>query len=418
MNRFISILITCIVTTVIYTGCNDKNQTAVQSVKVKRGTFHVEVVETGEIYALQATTISAPAMNWRFGNLKFVKIIEDGKYLKKGDTAVIFDPSEVQKAIFDANADLEIAKAELQKVEAEQEQKAEELEDDLKTANIQNEISEINLDLASNEAEIDKKKIRLDLEKAKISLKKSNEDILNQKKIQYEEINQAKLKIKQLENNLAEATTTLENLTVVCPADGIAIIKKNWSTNNKWQVGDQTWSGSGLIDLPNLQQLKVVADISEIDISKIRLNQPVEIKLDAYSDSVYTGKVLSIANLAKSKDEKKQKVKVFPVEILVNGTSKILMPGMSASARIIVNNIPNVLYIPLDALFKKEGTDIVYVKKGTSYKIRNVKIGLTNNDYAEIKEGLKEGELVTLSDPLKENKKMKMQTVQPAKTKL
>jgi RND family efflux transporter MFP subunit len=405
MKRFFITLTTSAIILSLFVQCSSKDQKAVQTAKVKKGTFHVEVVETGDIYAVQSTNITAPAMSWRFGALKIVKITDDGKELKKGDEAIVFDPSEVQKAIFDANSELEIAKADLQRVQAEQEQKVEELEADLKTANIQYEISGVNLDLASNEAEVDKKKIRLDLEKASISLQKSKEGIINQKKIQNEEINQAKLKIRQLETNLEEAQATLKNLTVLSPANGIAIIKKNWSTKNKWQVGDQTWSGNAMIDLPDMHQLKVVADISEIDISKIKLNQPVEIKLDAYSDSSFTGKVISIASLARSKDEKKQKVKVFPVEIVVNGRSKLLMPGMSASARIIVNNVPNILFIPIDALFKKEEKEFVYVKKGSSYKKKNIKTGLTNNDFVEVKEGLDEGDVLALTDPFQEKVK-------------
>ena len=112
-----------------------------------------------------------------------------------------------------------------------------------------------------------------------------------------------------------------------------------------------------------------------------------------------------VATLAVSKDEKKQKVKVFPVEILVNRASKMLMPGMTASARIIVNNITNVMFIPIDALFKKEGTDFVYLKKGTGYKIRKIKIGLTNNDFAEVKEGLNEGDVLALTNPFPEDEK-------------
>lgn len=414
MKQIPGILITCIFFIVILTQCNKKNHKSIQTTKVKKGTFHVEVVETGEIFALQATNITAPVMGWRFGALKIQKIIEDGKDLKRGDTAIIFDPGEVQKAIFDAKSELEISKAELLRIQAEQEQKIEELDSDLKNANIQFEISGINLDLASNEAEIDKKKIRLDLEKSKISLQKSNEEISNQKKIQKEELNQENLKIHQLESNLEEANQTLSNLTVTSPSNGIAIIKKNWSTNNKWQVGDQTWGGSSMIDLPDMRQLKIVADINEIDISKIKLDQLVEIKLDAFSDSSFTGKVIMIATLAVSKDEKKQKVKVFPVEILVNRASKMLMPGMTASARIIVNNIANIIYIPLEALFKKDGEDFVYVKKGSGYNIKTVKIGLTNNDFVEIKDGLKEGDILALSNPFSEPEKKI--TAKPTKT--
>ena len=71
--------------------------------------------------------------------------------------------------------------------------------------------------------------------------------------------------------------------------------------------------------------------------------QRVEISPDAYSDSIYTGKVESVANLAQNKDYK-SKIKIFPVQIRIAGQSKTLLPGLTVSCRIIVSEIPDVLY--------------------------------------------------------------------------
>ena len=201
-----------------------------------------------------------------------------------------------------------------------------------------------------------------------------------------------------MENNLDEAQTTLENLTVISPADGIAILRKNWATGNKWQVGDQTWSGNPLIDLPDLSELKVEAEISEVDISKVKLDQQVEIKLDAFSDTVFTGRIISIANLAKFKEED-SKIKIFPVEILLENASDQFLPGMTVSCRIIIDRLENVLYIPLESLFTEGKNQYVYVKSGNSYDRKKVSVGEKNNDYIVIKDGVAQGELVALSDP-------------------
>ena len=107
-----------------------------------------------------------------------------------------------------------------------------------------------------------------------------------------------------------------------------------------------------------------------------------------------------IAELAKYKDEeKKSKVKVFPVKILIDGTSKKLMPGMTVNCQIIVDRIDDVLFIPLEAIIKEENKDFIYHKSGTSYKKKEVTVGLMNNDFIIIKEGLKEGDEIALSDP-------------------
>jgi HlyD family secretion protein len=383
----------------LFGNCSHKVEKSVQSCKVKKGVFDIEVTETGEVAAVNALNISSPAMSWRYGNLKIIKIVEDGSEVKKGDTVVIFDPSEVQKVISDAKSELEIANAELQKTIAEQELKLDELEADLKTASISYDISRIELEMATYESDIRKKEIQLNLDKAKLDLDKASQVISNQRKINVEDINQSKVKIRQLENNVEDANSTLKNLTVTSPAKGIAIIRRNWSTNNKFQVGDQTWSGNAMIDLPDLSQLKAIAKINEVDISKIKVKQKSFIRLDAFSDTTFNGSVINIANLAVSKSDKTQKIKVFPVEILINGTSKLLMPGMTVNVKVIVDKLANVLYIPQDAAFKKDNETYVFIRKGTTYEKRVIETGKVNNDYIVVNKGLEEGDILALADP-------------------
>ena len=154
--------------------------------------------------------------------LKITRLVEDGQQVNAGDTVIIFDNTEVLKAILDAEAELEIARAEMEKLKAQQESKIEELRADIEISEISHRILEIKLEQATFAADITRKEIGLNLDKAKISLEKAGEEILNQEKIHHEEILQSRLKIKQLEVNLAEAHKTLDNLTVVTPSSGIA----------------------------------------------------------------------------------------------------------------------------------------------------------------------------------------------------
>lgn len=397
----------CLACLMLVSSCKNSKNNAFPTTAVKKGDFTIEVAETGEINAVSSMNITSPTMSWRYGSIKIIKIVEDGKEVAKGDTVIIFDPSTVKKSIDDAKAELEIANAELEKIKAEQELKISDLEADLKTANISYEISKIELDISSYESDVKKKEIQLNLDKAKLDLNKATQVIENQKKINIEDINQAKLKIRQSENNLEEALTTLKNLTVTSPANGIAILRRNWNTGNKWQVGDQTWSGNAMIDLPDLSQLKVIAKISEIDISKIKLNQKATIRLDAFTDTTFTGTVSSIANLAVSKNYNNQKIKVFPVELVIKGTSKLLMPGMSVNVKINTDKVPNVLYAPLVAVFKKDNQDFVYIKKSGSFVKQEVTAGQANNNFIIITKGAKENDLLALADPFADQKEEK-----------
>lgn len=406
--------LTLIATTLVcaLVSCGKKSVQQVPEAKVAQGTFYIDIYEEGEIEAINSINISSPNIPWRFGNLKISSIVDDGKQVQEGDTVVTFDPSEVRKAILDYEDRLIVNNAELEKMLAQHELDMEGLNADYEVTRISHEISRMQLESAAHESEIKRREIQLNLDKADISLARAKEQIENRRKIQVEEVKQKKLSIRQDEERLEEAYRTLDKLSVVAPAPGIAIISRNWSTNNKFQMGDQCWSSQQLIQLPDLSKLKAKVNINETDISHITRGLKVEIRPDAFSDSIFTGYVATVANLAQNKDER-SKIKVFPVDIVINERNKNLLPGLTVSCRIIVDEIPDVIYIPLEALHVQADKSYVYKKVVGGYEKVEVSTGRTNTDYVIIEEGLDNDDKVALVDPTelakKEDKKEKKQ---------
>ena len=379
-------------------SCRGKNGDEIQVTTVKKGIFLEELIEQGTVEAVNSISVTAPAISYRYGSLKIAKIVEDGEEVEKGDTLIIFDPSEIKRAIIQAEQQLEIAGAEHEKLLSTQQSEIEDLEADLELARISQEISKINFETSVYEPEATKKEISLKLESATIALNRAMEQIENKRVIHKEDLIQKSLTIKQLTSTLADANSSLTSLFVVSPARGIAIKEENWNTGQKWAVGDQPYSGSKLIELPDLSGMRAEVSINEVDVSKILPGQTVEIRPDAYSDSIYTGRVESVANLAQNKDYR-SKIKIFPVLIAISGESRQLLPGLTVSCRIIVNEMPDVIFIPLESLFREQGIDYVYLKSGSGYKRQNIKTGAVNTDYAVVMEGLDENDLIALSDP-------------------
>jgi multidrug resistance efflux pump len=379
------------------TACRSKINNEVETTEVKRGEFFIEVSEEGQINATRSISISSPTIDYRFGLLKITQIVEDGEEVSAGDTVIRFDPSDVQKAIIDAQASLEIAIAEKAKMMAEQESRIGELEADLKISELDYQINEIRLQQATFDSEVARKELQLSLDRAKISLETAREEIENQKLIHAQDIRRKDVQIQQDRNRLQDAYKTLEKLTVTSPSEGVAILRTNWSTDEKWAVGDQPWPGYSLVNLPDMSELKVETEVNEVDISKIKVGQKVEIKLDAFSDTAYTGEVMSVAGLAKFK-RRDSKVKVFPVEILLDEASRKLMPGMTVSCKIIVDRIENAAYVPLEAVYKKGAEEYAFVKSGSGFKKKIIKTGMANNDFTIVEEGLKEKDRVSLID--------------------
>lgn len=382
----------------ILLSCNKKETVDVPVSKAVKGTFYLDVIETGEIQAIQSINISSPDISWRYGNLKITQIVKDGKEVKEGDTLLIFDPSEVKKAIVEAEGRLEMSYAELEKMKAQQQSDLEEQRADYEVTRLSQEISKISFESATYEASIKRKEIQLNLDRANIALARAKEQIENQIKIQAEDVKQKILSIEQDKSRLKEAHETLDRLFLDSPAPGIAIINRNWSSDTKFQVGDQCWSGQPLIQLPNLNRLKATVQINEVDISKITKGLKVEIKPDAFSDSVYIGEVMSVANLAVNK-EGSSKIKVFPVDILIKESSKKLLPGLSVSCRMLVRKIDNVVYVPIDAVQTNGVEEYVYVKKKGSYEKVVVETGVSNTDHIIVTKGLKAGDVVAMADP-------------------
>jgi len=383
---------------IILTSCKGKEAPDIQVTTVKRGTFIEELTEQGTVEAVKSISVTAPAISYRYGALKIAKIVEDGEEVEKGDTIMIFDPSEIKRAIVQAEQQLEIAKAEYEKLKSTQQSEIEDLEADLELARISQEISKINSETAIYEPEVTKKEIKLKLESATIALNRAMEQIENKKVIHKEDLLQKSLTIKQLTSTLADANTSMNNLFVVSPDKGITIKEDNWNTGQKWAVGDQPYSGSKIIELPDLSEMRAEVKINEVDVSKILPGQRVEIRPDAYSDSTYAGKVEAVANLAQNKDYK-TKIKIFPVQIRITGQSKTLLPGLTVSCKIIVSEIDSVLFIPLESLFKDQGIDYVYVKSGSGFKRRDIKTGAINTDFAIVTEGVEENDEIALSNP-------------------
>ena len=197
---------------------------------------------------------------------------------------------------------------------------------------------------------------------------------------------------------LDDAQEMLEAMTLSAPKSGMVVIQKIRTPNGreKVKIGDTPHRGMDIINIPDLSTMLVKTSVNEIDISRMAVGQQVVITLDALPGPTFYGKITSVATLARS--EEGSDLKVFDVDVTVEGSHEELKPGMSAQCKIITGTISDVLYVPLEAVFEKEDTTVVYIK-GRGFEQQFVRVGKKNNDYIIIEEGLSEGDLIALRDP-------------------
>lgn len=224
----------------------------------------------------------------------------------------------------------------------------------------------------------------------------------------------ARAQLAQAKAKLASATATkemqqqrlnkllrqIEACTIRAPAVGQVVY---WSSTQQWvrvkiEQGAQVPEGYKIITIPDASQMKVEVKIHETWIDKIEPNQPAEIKVEAFPDKVFTGRVLKKAPLADAEDWLNPDLKVYTTDVGIDGTHDAIKTGMTGKVTIIIDKLPDVLYVPIQSVVTVEDKKICYVT-GSPAERREVETGLFNDNFVEIKSGLTEGEKVLLNPP-------------------
>jgi HlyD family secretion protein len=233
----------------------------------------------------------------------------------------------------------------------------------------------------------------------------------------------------------AEAGIT-QRLNVTSPMDGV-VIRRPVELGDTVMSGVSSFNaGTVLMTVADVETMIIKAGINEVDIGKVRLEQPVKVSLDAYPKVKFAGAIKRIAPAARLDD----KVKVFDVEIAIARQGAELRTGMTANIDIVGEKRAKVLTVPVEAIFKKDETEVVYVKKPEApktaaspsllssvfaagkkdapppkldekdrwkekFEVKEVETGLASTDKVQIVKGLEAGTEVAVEDPTRPKEK-------------
>lgn len=373
---------------------------SVATADVKRGEFLVSIKNTGEIRAANSSTLTTPRV--RTGQMQIVFLVPEGTTVKKDDVIVRFATADVDKTISDKESELSINKSELLKFRADRDQRSSENEGNLKNAELAFEQAKLQVEKMKFEAEVQQKDAEINLERNRIAFEQAKRKIESQKIVEESQERQLTLKVEQTENDLKRARQDKEQYTLKAPLGGLVVYENNWSTGRKIATGDSPWPGMALVSLPDLSKMQSLTNINEVDISKVRTGQRVNVRLDAFPDKQFLGSVASVGTIGQQKDQ--SNVKTFEVVVDIQGTDPVLKPGMTTSNEIVMMSIADTLYVPLESVFEKDGKTIVYRMRGSSARPQEVSVGEKNSNFIIVAGGLQPGDKVALRDPTAESK--------------
>ncbi|MCX6568672.1 MAG: efflux RND transporter periplasmic adaptor subunit [Candidatus Aminicenantes bacterium] len=372
-----------------------KSPSTIPTFIAKKGDLEISVTVSGELRAKKTVSIIAPVP--RSGKLKIINLIPEGTYVEPGTVVVKFDPSDALLEVKKAESELELALSEKNKVEARHKSESVQLDSQLKGAELGYQLSKLRLEQIKFEAKIKQDEALLTNQLDELKYQETKQAYESKKIIQKSEMDKTDLEIRQKRDALVKAQEALRSLSLVSNAKGLVVYSLNYQNQGrKFSVGDDAWGTAPIIELPDLSAMESVTFVNEIDISKIKPGQQVVVRLDAFREQTFTGSVSFIAPLGESR---RSNIRAFEVTIDMKNESTILKPGMTTSNKIIVNELKAVFFVPLDAVFDKEGKKYVYVQNGSHFKSRSVVLGEKSEDYVVVKEGLSEGESIALLDP-------------------
>ncbi|MCB1196124.1 efflux RND transporter periplasmic adaptor subunit [bacterium] len=186
---------------------------------------------------------------------------------------------------------------------------------------------------------------------------------------------------------LENAELDLRKCDLFAPHDGLMGFKYV-------EIGETITPNTLVCDLIDVQFMIVEIGVVERDHDKISVKQQVSISVDAYPGREFIGEVESISPIIEGQS------RTFSVKIIVNNQQKHLLPGMFARVKINVFEKRDALVIPSSAIIQRDEKTSVYVVNPKTEIVveRPVSLTYATSDYAVISRGIKEGELVIISD--------------------
>jgi len=352
----------------------NKSRTTDEPVKtttVKRGTITEVAALSGTVQANKTVEVKSRASG---------TVIEiatgSGATVKKGDLLVRLDPVDEKRAVALATVSLDSAKNRLAQSEAS-----------LKLTQLQLVEAEAKADArrkAAQTGSVTAEEVRA----AENEVKLATVNV----EMRRSEVASANTSVTTASLTLEDANKRLDETTILAPMDGTVLSMSAQVGNIISSPISNVGGGVVLCLLGDLSVLHVLGSLDEADYGRVQRKQDVQIKVDAYPDRVFEGKVAAISPQGKSESN----VVTFDLDVVVTDKkASMLKPGMSADLQVIVNKVENTLMVPVTAVKAEGGKQSIAKPDGEAV---NIKCGPSDGTNVAVLEGVKEGDEIRLNN--------------------
>jgi RND family efflux transporter MFP subunit len=279
--------------------------------------------------------------------------------------------------------------------------------------------------LDDRDLQIEKQSREAEVDGAKLSLQKAqrtflrNKQLFNDRLISAEIFDDSKTEFDLATNSLARAVSALRlvedrvsKTKILAPFD-CTVLTRPVSIGQAVSGSAGFNSGTEIMSIANLNDMIITAHINQADVIRLNSGQEVDVQVESVPGLKLKGKIDRISPQAVAKNS----IKGFATRIAIKNIDPRVRPGMTAILNIPIGSAENVLTVPLSAVFTDRGDRYVFVQEGDDFVRRPILIGLTDFFYAEVQEGLAEGDTVSLQQVVDSTPEPPRQPGQPAPRK-
>ncbi len=376
----------------------------VRTTKVTVGLLERRIRLTGQTSSLAYSNITAPIMRGFESGREMILLflVKSGARLKKGDLLAQIDTVSMLDHVEDIKDTIESAQADIRKRFAEQSIDVENLVQSLRVAKSEMEKSRLDVKASELRTSIDQELMQLAAEEAEARFNQLLADVQSKKEGHKAEVRILEITLERHERHLGRHATDIDRYTISSPMDGLAVVQSTFRGGEMTSIqqGDQVMPGQMLIKVVDVEKMQVEAAINQAESGLLKVGQTARIQLDAFGGLQLPGRIFSINAMAVGGYRQNFYIRNVPVRIRIEGADPRLIPDLSASVDVLVDRLENARQLPLAALHRDGSRPVVYLKRGQTFEMRPVTLGLQNSTHVAILSGLEGGEDVALDPPI------------------
>lgn len=329
-------------------------------VRAERGTLPLVMVESGEIAAVRAQYVRPP-QEWN-GSVVIASLIPEGTIVAPGDTIAQLDASSLLREMTAVEDRLHNLIAQREGVLAEQSSQHQALDDAVAMAGLSREQADLQLTKLTYESQTRQQAARLDANRAANALEEARAKLLAQVVLDSLALAKADLEIASARAEQKALRERQRAMTLVAPLPGMVVYyeqEDRQGKRTKPRVGDAVDPWRPIVQIPDLSSMQVEMMVHEVDRHRLAVGLPVRLRLEAFPESEFTGRIESVARLA-TEVEADSGVRGFAVVARIEGSDPRLRPGMTAIVEIVLGEVADVILIPRTAVAERDGELVVF----------------------------------------------------------